>query len=100
MAAQEDTFDDNMRSFNGKQRSKSDQDEQPEKPLPFNEEAEMGVLGSMLISPDAAAQVIDGVRLATTDFYRQKHQEIYLAAQRVYQSDNPVDVITLCDELE
>lgn len=101
MAAQENTSRDNVRSFNGKDRSSGDEhDERHEKLLPQNIEAEMAVLGSMLISPDATALVIDGVCLATTDFFREAHQLIYLAAQRVYCSDTPVDLITLCDELE
>lgn len=98
MAAQEDTFDDNVRSFKGKNRDRND--EQQEKPLPFNEEAEQGVLGSMAQSPTAAARVIDGVRLHTEHFYREIHRELYRAAVALYSRDKPVDLLMLHDELQ
>ncbi|HEX9035392.1 MAG TPA: replicative DNA helicase [Ktedonobacterales bacterium] len=69
-----------------------------EKLLPQNVEAEAGVLGSLLIDPEAMAQVADF--LNPEDFYRESHRVIYEAAQDLYESGTPADLITLIDELQ
>ena len=46
-----------------------------EKLLPQNVEAEASVLGSLLIDPDAMAQIADF--LHPEDFYREAHRVIY-----------------------
>ncbi|HEX8982086.1 MAG TPA: replicative DNA helicase [Ktedonobacterales bacterium] len=68
-----------------------------EKLLPQNVEAEAGVLGSLLIDPDAMAQVADF--LHADDFYREAHRVIYQAISDLYESRTPADLITLTDEL-
>src|SRR5689334_16080510 len=68
-----------------------------EKLLPQNVEAEAGVLGSLLISPDAVAQVADF--LVAEDFYREAHRLIYQAVLDLYEIGQPADLITLTDEL-
>ncbi len=69
-----------------------------EKLLPQNVEAEAGVLGSLLIDPEAMAQIADF--LAPDDFYRESHRVIYEAAQDLYEGGTPADLITLIDELQ
>jgi replicative DNA helicase len=69
-----------------------------EKLLPQNVEAEAGVLGSLLIDPEAMAQIADF--LTPEDFYRESHRVIYEAAQDLYESGTPADLITLIDELQ
>src|SRR2546421_1133097 len=69
-----------------------------EKQLPNNLEAEMGVLGSIIIDPDAIALVTDFLR--TEDFYRDAHRIIFRAMLTLYARHEPSDYITLCDELE
>jgi replicative DNA helicase len=69
-----------------------------EKALPQNIEAEAGVLGSMIIDPEAIVQVAD--ILQPDDFYRESHRLIYQAALDLYEHREPADIITLCDELE
>lgn len=68
-----------------------------EKLLPQNVEAEAGVLGSLLIDPEAIVQVVDWLRPA--DFYSEAHRVIYSAAVDLYAAHEPADLLTLCDEL-
>jgi len=69
-----------------------------EKLLPQNIEAECGVLGSIIIDPEAIVQVSDF--LHPEDFYRDAHRTIYEVILHLYQSSEPADFITICDELE
>lgn len=69
-----------------------------EKLLPQNIEAEQGVLGSIILDPDAIVQVADF--LVARDFYRDAHREIYKAILDLYEEHAPADFITICDELE
>lgn len=69
-----------------------------EKLLPQNIEAEAGVLGSIIIDPEAIVQVADF--LFAEDFYRDAHRTIYEVILRLYEQHQPADFITICDELE
>jgi replicative DNA helicase len=65
---------------------------------PQNLEAEESVLGAMMLSPGAigaVSEVLDG-----GDFYRESHAKIFRAALALYAKGEPVDAITLVDELE
>src|ERR1700741_489685 len=65
---------------------------------PQNLEAEESVLGAMMISPGAIAAVSE--ILDAGDFYRDSHARIYRAALQLYGKNEPVDAITLTNELE
>ncbi len=69
-----------------------------EKLLPQNIEAESGVLGSIIIDPEAIVQVADF--LHAEDFYRDAHRTIYEVIIQLYEQQQPADFITICDELE
>ncbi len=69
-----------------------------EKLLPQNIEAEEGVLGSIIIDPEAVVQVADFLR--PDDFYRDAHRAIFQAVLDLYAERGPADLITLCDELQ
>ncbi|HEU5375294.1 MAG TPA: replicative DNA helicase [Ktedonobacteraceae bacterium] len=69
-----------------------------ERLLPNNIEAERGVLGSLLIDPEAVTLIADWLR--PDDFYRDAHQIIYMAILTLYERNAPADFITLCDLLE
>ncbi len=69
-----------------------------EKLLPQSIEAECGVLGSIIIDPEAIVQVADF--LQAEDFYRDAHQTIYEVILQLYEQHEPADFITICDELE
>src|SRR2546421_4430463 len=65
---------------------------------PQNLEAEESVLGAMMLSPGAIGAVSEV--LSPGDFYRESHAKIYRAALALYAKGEPVDAITLVDELE
>ncbi len=59
--------------------------------------AEQSVLGAMLMSKDAIADVVEVVK--GRDFYRPAHELIYDAMLDLYGRGEPVDPITVADEL-
>jgi replicative DNA helicase len=59
--------------------------------------AEQSVIGSMLLSKDAIADVVEQVRGA--DFYRPAHETIYDAVLDLYGRGEPADAITVVAEL-
>jgi replicative DNA helicase len=65
---------------------------------PQNLEAEESVLGAMMLAPGAIGAVSE--ILDAGDFYRESHAKIYRAALALYAKGEPVDAITLVDELE
>lgn len=69
-----------------------------EKRLPQSIEAEEGVLGGIIIDPEAIGEVVDF--LSARDFYRDAHRTIYEVIVQLYQRREPADFITICDELE
>lgn len=65
---------------------------------PHNLEAEMSLLGSMLISPGAIPIVTE--ILKPDDFYREAHQRIFEAIINLYIRGEPADPITAAEELK
>jgi replicative DNA helicase len=65
---------------------------------PHNEEAEQAVLGAMMLSGEAIAQVAD-LGLRAEDFYRSGHRAIFEALTDLYARGEPVDVVTTKEEL-
>ena len=64
---------------------------------PHNIEAEESVLGSMMLSNEAIASVIEALNAA--DFYRPAHRRIYESILGIYARGEPVDAITVVEEL-
>ncbi|WP_375486071.1 replicative DNA helicase [uncultured Jatrophihabitans sp.] len=60
-------------------------------------EAEQSVLGAMMLSKDAIADVIERIRPG--DFYRPAHQQIYDAVIDLYTRGEPADAVTVSAEL-
>jgi replicative DNA helicase len=65
---------------------------------PHNLEAEQSVLGSMMLSKTAVADVLETLR--PDDFYREAHRRIAEAIRDLFAAGEPVDAITVPDELE
>ena len=59
--------------------------------------AEQCVLGGMLLSKDAIADVVEVLR--PTDFYRPAHQIVYDAILDLYGKGEPADPVTVAAEL-
>jgi replicative DNA helicase len=64
---------------------------------PQDMEAEQCVLGAMLMSKDAIADVVETIR--GSDFYRPAHEQIYNAVTDLYGRGEPADAVTVADEL-
>jgi replicative DNA helicase len=64
---------------------------------PQDIDAEQSVLGGMLLSKDAIADVVEVLKGA--DFYRPAHESIYTAILDLYARGEPADPITLAAEL-
>lgn len=65
---------------------------------PQNIDAEMSLLGAVLIDEEVLADVSEHV--AVKDFYDKRHRTIYDAMMRLYERHRPVDLLTLTDELK
>ncbi|MDP5130131.1 MAG: replicative DNA helicase [Paraglaciecola sp.] len=65
---------------------------------PHSIEAEQSVLGSMLIAPDAWDKVAELVN--DEDFYNRSHQIIFRAILRLLSKSQPIDLITVSEDLE
>jgi replicative DNA helicase len=65
---------------------------------PHNLDAEVSVLGGMLLSKDAIAEVAE--LIGPEDFYRGAHRTMFEVARELYDHGEPVDAVTLADALE
>ena len=65
---------------------------------PHDIDAEQAVLGSMLTDKDAVNAAIE--TLKDDAFYREDNRAIYQAIVNLYSKSEPIDIITLKDELE
>lgn len=61
-------------------------------------DAEMAVLGSMLIDNDCIGKIVE--ILEPAHFYRTAHRKIFSSALTLYEKNEPVDLITLSEELK
>lgn len=65
---------------------------------PWSEDAELSVLGGMLIDGDAVATAIE--LIDDSAFYREGNRRIFRAMTRLYNRGDVIDAVTLVDELE
>jgi len=65
---------------------------------PQSLDAEMSLLGAVLIDEEVLADVSEIVR--SHDFYDKRHQIIFAAMTRLYERHKPVDLLTLTEELK
>jgi replicative DNA helicase len=65
---------------------------------PQNIDAEMSLLGAVLIDEEVLADISEQVR--PRDFYDKRHATIFGAMMRLYERHKPVDLLTLTDELK
>ena len=64
---------------------------------PHDDEAEQAVIGSMLTDKDAVISAIEVLK--PEDYYREDNKTIYTAIMNLYAKAEPIDIITLKDEL-
>lgn len=65
---------------------------------PQSLDAEMSMLGAVLIDDDVIADVSSVV--TPKDFYDKRHSVIFAAMMRLYERHKPIDLLTLTDELK
>lgn len=65
---------------------------------PQNLEAEISVLGSLMIDKDAILKVAN--ILAPDDFYKGSHNKIYEAMLDLYEHRDPIDILSLVNKLK
>ncbi len=65
---------------------------------PHSIEAEQSILGGLLL--DNSKWDVVGDKVIEDDFYRQEHRLIYRVIALLANSGNPVDVVTVAEELE
>lgn len=70
----------------------------PDRVPPQNIEAEVAVLGSILLDKNLID--IAGEKLKPEHFYSKEHQLIFRAILDLYSDDKPVDIISLTDRLK
>lgn len=65
---------------------------------PHNLDAEMSLLGAILIDEEVLSDVTDKVR--ADDFYDKRHATVFGGMMRLFERHRPIDLLTLSDELE
>ncbi len=69
----------------------------PDKIPPQSVEVEQAVLGAMLLDKEAVGKAVEVIDKDA--FYRDDHQKIFSAIVALYDKNQPVDIITVSDEL-
>lgn len=65
---------------------------------PQNIEAEQSVIGSILLDKEVLSNVTEII--SSHDFYREDHKEIYEAIMDLYERAEPIDLITVSEQLK
>ena len=66
--------------------------------MPHSLEAEQAVLGCLLIDNDCSINIMN--KLKSSDFYTEAHQNIYDVMFTLYQTNVPIDFVTVTEALE
>lgn len=61
--------------------------------MPFSNEAEQSVLGAMFLDKDSIPDVVARVR--SSDFYIERHRELFEAIVELFNLGKPIDLVTL-----
>jgi replicative DNA helicase len=76
----------------------SEQNTQQLRTPPHSDEAERTVLGALMLDKDAIIKVADMLHVG--DFYKEAHNVIYEAMLSLYEKSDPLDVLSISNELE
>jgi len=66
--------------------------------IPHSREAEEAVIGAVLINPEVYFEVADFLK--ADDFYIYRHRFIWAAFRCLHEKRIPIDLLTICEELE
>lgn len=67
------------------------------KTIPNNIEAEISILGGILLNPDSISRILDIVKI--DDFYKNSHKVIYEIMLDLYNKGHVIDTVLLINEL-
>ncbi|MDD4662097.1 MAG: replicative DNA helicase [Candidatus Pacebacteria bacterium] len=65
---------------------------------PHDLEAEMSVIGSLMLDKEAIIKVADFLR--PEDFYYKKHEDIYKVLEELFSNGEPIDIISVSSKLK
>ena len=68
-------------------------------PMPKNEEAEIALLGSILLKGDEVFEKAKAIIKEPKCFYTTKHQELWKSFHRLYKNNVPIDTVTVFGDL-
>lgn len=68
------------------------------KTIPYSIEAEQAVIGGILIDPNCIAAVSELIK--EQDFYFEHNKNIFATMQILFNSNQPIDIVTVSDMLE
>lgn len=91
------SIDSLMNRLGNKYPSKRSDTTQLDRVPPQARDLEEAVLGSMMQDKEAVAEVID--ILKPESFYVEAHQHIYEAIHDLFAKSQPVDILTVCEQL-
>jgi len=66
--------------------------------MPYNRDAEMALLGCILMDMEIAADIVE--KLSAADFYIEAHQIVIRAMNEVFSQRKPIDLVTVADHLD
>ena len=75
-----------------------EQNNQIQKKVPHDADAEQAVLSSILMDKDAAAEAFELIK--ADDFYSPENMEVFRAALQLYTKGDPIYVLTVKNQLE
>jgi replicative DNA helicase len=65
---------------------------------PQSSDAEESILGALLIDGEVMLEIADSLKPG--DFYKPANAKVYSAIQRLYEQGQPIDILTVSEELE
>lgn len=84
--------------FDRSRRKKKKQISEADRKLPYNLEAEAGVLGSLMLTPDACDDIVAVLR--AEDFYDEAHGIIFRHMMELHSKGEKIDLLLLRNKLE
>ena len=69
-------------------------------PMPKNEEAEIALLGSILLEGNEVFEKAKAIIKEPEAFYTSKHQNLWKSFHRLYKNDVPIDIVTVYGDVK
>ena len=69
-------------------------------PMPKNEEAEIALLGSILLEGNEVFEKAKAIIKEPKAFYTSKHQNLWKSFHRLYKNDVPIDIVTVYGDVK